>query len=108
MTVECVAYADGNMHFQLLKVKKNRNADGSTSPLEVVKKHTEFIFEEKSASTGKWYRAIFHFSNITKKDFDVYTCMAGNSVGFSATSFRIKEKIPGEYSTHVHTKATNF
>lgn len=104
MTIECVAFAAGNIHFQLLKVKENRSANGSNSPLEVLKKPTEFISEGKSTHTAQTYRAIFHFINITKKDFFIYTCMAGNSVGFSATSFRIKEKrrsstkAPGDYS----------
>ena len=48
MTVECVAFAAGNIHFQLLKVKENRTSKGSDSSLEVVKKHTEFFSEEKS------------------------------------------------------------
>ena len=114
LTVECVAFGAGNIHFQLLKVKGNRTSKGSDSPLEVVKKHTEFFSEEKSRSAAQRYRAIFHFSNITKKDFDMYTCMAGNSVGFSATSFRIKEKrrsstsAPGEYSINAYTKSHEF
>ena len=111
MTVECVAFAAGNIHFQLLKVKENRTSKGSDSSLEVVKKHTEFFSEEKSKITAQRFRAIFHFNDITKKDFDIYTCMAGNSVGFSATSFRIKEKrsrAPREYSINAYTKSHKF
>ena len=111
MTVECAAFASGNIHFQLLKVKENRTSNGSDSPLEIVKKHVEFTSEKKSPGTGKRLGAIFHFSRITNKDFNMYTCMAGNAVGFSATSFRIKEKrrssasAPGEYSLHAYTKS---
>ena len=106
MTVECDAFAAGNIHFQLLEVKDNRTLNGSTNPLEVLKKPTEFISNVKDQGSAKTYRAIFHFINITKKDFVTYTCMAGNSVGFSATSFKIKEKIrsstsaPGESSSN--------
>ena len=118
MTVECVAFAAGNIHFQLLKVKPNRTSNGSNSndfnsPLEVLKKPTEFSSEGKSKATAQTYRAIFYFNNITKKDFFTYTCMAGNSVGFSATSFTIKEKItsstsvPGE-SASLYTGQINF
>ena len=110
MTIECAAFVVGNIHFQLLKMNENRSKDR----LEVLKKPTTFISEGKRRNVAQRYRAIFHFNKITKKDFDEFTCMAGNSAGFSATSFRIKEKIksstidPGEYSINVCTKSHTF
>ena len=90
-TIKCVAYARGNVHFQLLRVTTSHSANG-TKILQVVKKPTDFFvtYEGHDEFVGKNI-AIFHFENITKKDLGYYTCMAGNSMGYATTSFKIQK-----------------
>ena len=90
-TVECLAYAQGNIHFQLLRIIKNNSANG-TDRLEVLQKPTDFFTDfTHDADVVRRNRAVFHFNNITKKDIGLYTCMAGNSVGFAAVSFNLRQ-----------------
>ena len=90
-TVECLAYAQGNIHFQLLRITKNHSANG-TDVIEVMQKPTDFSADYASdADVVRRNRVAFHFNNITKKDLGLYTCMAGNSVGFAAVSFNLRQ-----------------
>jgi len=90
-TVECVAYAQRNMHFQLLRIIKNDSANG-TDRLEVFQKPTQFSADFAfHADKGRRNRAVVQFNNITKKDLGLYTCMAGNSFGFSSVSFYLRQ-----------------
>ena len=100
-TIKCVAYAQGNIHFQLLRVTTNHSANG-TKILQVVKKPTDFLltFEGHEEFVGR-NTAIFHFENITKKDLGYYTCMAGNSVGYSTASFTLTEDKKPRNQPHI-------
>ena len=83
VTVGCVAYAKGNLHFQLLRVTESSNG---SKVLQVLKKPTVYRIEPSTT------QAIFFFNNVTKSDFSLYTCMAGNSLGYARTSFRLAGK----------------
>ena len=90
-TVECWAISQGNIHFQLLRIVQNRSANGSDE-IEVLKKPTKFVTDSaEHSNVVNRNKALFHFNNITKKDLGSYTCMAGNSVGFSTVSFILRE-----------------
>eukprot|EP00795_Rhopilema_esculentum_P012395 gene12395-3053_t len=107
VTVECVAYAQGNLHFQLLRVTA-KSSNGS-KVIQVLKKPTEYKSDPLSDTKSvRRIEAVFHFNNISRDDFFVYTCMAGNSVGYATSSFRLAE-IPHreEPSTAIPTTSMN-
>ena len=90
--IECKAVGFGlQLNFQLLQVKKADSNNGSWS-LNVVKKPTQFQITESARGSRKTHTAIIQFDDISKKDFGQYTCMVGNSIGYSTTSFIIKKK----------------
>ena len=89
VTVECVGYAQGNLHFQLLRVTESSNG---SKVIQVLKKPTEYKSDPLSDTKSvRRKEAVFHFNNIGRDDFFVYTCMAGNSVGYATSSFRLAE-----------------
>ncbi|XP_065071591.1 fibroblast growth factor receptor 4-like isoform X2 [Rhopilema esculentum] len=89
VSVECVAYAQGNLHFQLLRVTGSGNG---SKEMQVLKKPTEYKSDPLSDTKSfRRMEAVFHFNNISRDDFFVYTCMAGNSVGYATSSFRLAE-----------------
>ena len=87
-TVECLAYAQGNVQFQLARITKNHSAHA----LEVIEKPTDFSADYASdADVVRRNRVAFHFNNITKKDLGSYLCAAGNSFGFGTVPFYLRQ-----------------
>ena len=90
-TVECLAYSQGNIHFQLLRIAKNHSANG-TDVTEVIQKPTDFSVDYSSdANVTPRKRAAFHFNNVSRKDLGLYMCMVGNPVGFAEVSFYLRQ-----------------
>lgn len=91
-TVECVAYYQGTIHIQLLRVVKNHSENG-TDQIKVLKKPTSYVTERvDDANVLLKIKAVFHFNNVSKGDLGLYGCMAGNSVGPSTVSFILRER----------------
>eukprot|EP00794_Sanderia_malayensis_P005560 gene5560-6245_t len=94
LMIECVALADGGIHFQLIVVveeKQNR-----TKPvIKVLNKDTKFrtvVNEDNPDTSLQKNIASYTFYNISRSEMRTYTCMAGNAVGYSTTTFSIKEE----------------
>ena len=94
-TVECVAYYQGTIHIQLLRVVRNHSANGTDESQRIIvwQKPTKYITEKvDDANILIKIKAIFHFNNVSKADLGLYGCMAGNSVGPSTVSFILRER----------------
>ena len=90
ISVECIAYAQGEVRFQLLRVTQGPNA---SNVVKVPKKPSISKSDPLSDSESlRRIRAVFSFDNLSEEDFQLYTCMAANSVGFSTTSFRLVKR----------------
>ncbi len=110
LTIECAALSDGSIHFQLIVLRPNATSNGSIE-LSVLKKQTKSRTVYDESNTGSSLRKFittYHFYNITESDMRSYTCMAGNGVGFSTTSFTLKQfPVPSTVFTEGPGKINN-
>ena len=83
-TVECSAHSQSSVHFQLLRIVKDSSENGGDA-ITVVEKPTEYNYDSNIR------KAIFHFNNISNDDLDVYTCIVGNSIGYSTATFILRQ-----------------
>lgn len=89
VTVKCMAYSQGNLHFQLLRIT-NQSMNGTK--IKVLHKPTTFqrdAIDDPDEAMRKNI-AVFYFSNITEEDLGLFACMVGNPIGYSTSQFSLK------------------
>eukprot|EP00794_Sanderia_malayensis_P005553 gene5553-6238_t len=95
LTIECVALGNGGIHFQLIFVAKKSMKDKATSVVKFANakaKYRQAVDKKDPYASLQKNIASYTFHKISRSEMRTYTCMAGNAVGYSTTTFSIKER----------------